>query len=450
MEESALMVRGLCRKQGKFKLHDISFTLPKGYIMGLVGRMGSGKTTLLKSILNPSLIGSGSVEYEGQAGFIMEDAPFFAEATLKENMDVFKNLYRNYDEKEFYERLKRVGLEDHKVYGLLSKGEKVRFQFAFAMGHHPGLLLLDEPTSGLDVTFRREFLYMLQEAVEKQMISVIFSTHLTDELERIADFIGVMDNGTLTMKENTASDTQIQDIETKNAQIQDIETGDTQIQNIETWGSQPRNVEPHNGKADNSEGKGIAVNGGGGDDDRADSGNDSRDNGRSAGRNKRLHRGAAPELKGMLRFCRGVYLKNSFRFAAYILCVMQFTLGWIVFVAEDEWRMAAGVITGMVITGVLFQYLGSAMQVDAGSGNRQRMVFMHAGRFFGLKPLLLWTARMLCTLRNSLCFTAVALVQYGIAAAVSGNPVYMLVLLEIAAGYAVIAVLSAIMTFIEC
>lgn len=430
MEESALMVRGLCRQQGKFELRDISFTLPRGYIMGLVGRMGSGKTTLLKSILNPSLIKSGSVEYEGQAGFIMEDAPFFAEATLKENMDVFKNLYKNYDEKEFYERLKRVGLEDHKVYGLLSKGEKVRFQFAFTMGHHPRLLLLDEPTSGLDVTFRREFLYMLQEAVEKQMISVIFSTHLTDELERIADFIGVMDNGTLTMKENTASDTQIQD--------------------IETWGSQPRNVEPHNGKADNSEGKGIAVNGGGGDDDRADSGNDSRDNGRSAGSNKRLHRGAAPELKGMLRFCRGVYLKNSFRFAAYILCFMQFMLGWIVFVAEDEWRMAAGVITGMVITGVLFQYLGSAMQVDASSGNRQRMVFMHAGRFFGLNPLLLWTARMLCTLRNSLCFTAVALVQYGIAAAVSGNPVYMLVLLEIAAGYAVIAVLSAIMTFIEC
>lgn len=440
MEESALMVRGLCRQQGKFELRDISFTLPRGYIMGLVGRMGSGKTTLLKSILNPSLIKSGSVEYEGQAGFIMEDAPFFAEATLKENMEVFKNLYKNYDEKEFYERLKRVGLEDHKVYGLLSKGEKVRFQFAFAMGHHPRLLLLDEPTSGLDVTFRREFLYMLQEAVEKQMISVIFSTHLTDELERIADFIGIMDNGTLTMKENTASDTQIQDIETKNAQIQDIET----------WGLQPRNVESHNGKADNSEGKGIAVNDGGGDDDRADSGNDSRDNGRSAGRNKRLHRGAAPELKGMLRFCRGVYLKNSFRFAAYILCVMQFTLGWIVFVAEDEWRMAAGVITGMVITGVLFQYLGSNMQVDASSGNRQRMVFMHAGRFFGLNPLLLWTARMLCTLRNSLCFTAVALVQYGIAAAVSGNPVYMLVLLEIAAGYAVIAVLSAVMTFIEC
>lgn len=95
MEESALMVRGLCRQQGKFELRDISFTLPRGYIMGLVGRMGSGKTTLLKSILNPSLIKSGSVEYEGQAGFIMEDAPFFAEATLKENMDFCRRARRS-------------------------------------------------------------------------------------------------------------------------------------------------------------------------------------------------------------------------------------------------------------------------------------------------------------------------------------------------------------------
>ena len=191
-EKNALEVKNLCRKQGKFKLHDISFTLPRGYIMGIVGRMGSGKTTLLKSILNPGLMDSGSVLYDKQAGFIMEDAPFIEGATLRENMELFKNLYNNYDEEEFYTRLKSVGLGDHKVYGLLSKGDKVR--------HHPELLLLDEPTSGLDVAFRREFLYMLQEAVEKEMVSVIISTHLTGELERIADFIGVMDDGTLSFE----------------------------------------------------------------------------------------------------------------------------------------------------------------------------------------------------------------------------------------------------------
>lgn len=198
-ENNALEVRSLCRRQGRFALENISFTLEKGYIMGLIGRMGSGKTTLLKSILNPSLINSGAVAYNGQAGFIMEDAPFLTEATIRENVELFKNLYRNYDEAEFYRRLREVGLEEHKVYGLLSKGEKVRFQFAFSMGMKPELLLLDEPTSGLDVSFRREFLYMLQEAVEKQMISIIISTHLTDELERIADFIGLMDNGGLKL-----------------------------------------------------------------------------------------------------------------------------------------------------------------------------------------------------------------------------------------------------------
>ena len=121
--EIALKVTDLCRRQGRFELKDISFALEKGYIMGLVGRMGSGKSTLLKCILNPALIKSGSVSYEGKAGFIMEDAPFLPEATLKENMKLYGKLYMDYDEAEFSDRLKGVGLGDHKVYGLLSKGE---------------------------------------------------------------------------------------------------------------------------------------------------------------------------------------------------------------------------------------------------------------------------------------------------------------------------------------
>lgn len=196
--EIALKVTDLYRRQGHFELKDISFTLEKGYIMGLVGRMGSGKSTLLKCILNPGLIKSGSVSYEGKAGFIMEDAPFLPEATLKENMKLYGKLYRGYDEAEFSDRLKRVGLGDHKVYGLLSKGEKVRFQFAFAMGHHPGLLLLDEPTSGLDVSFRREFLYMLQETIEQNMTGIIIATHIVEDLDRVADYIGTMEDGRMT------------------------------------------------------------------------------------------------------------------------------------------------------------------------------------------------------------------------------------------------------------
>ena len=376
MEESALIVRGLCRQQGKFELRDISFTLPRGYIMGLVGRMGSGKTTLLKSILNPSLIKSGSVEYEGQAGFIMEDAPFFIEATLKENMELFKNLYIDYDEKEFYDRLRSVGLEEHKVYGLLSKGEKVRFQFAFAMGHHPELLLLDEPTSGLDVVFHREFLYMLQEAVEKQMVSVIFSTHLTDELERIADFIGVMDNGTLTMEECGSGETK--------------ELGD---------------------------GEGI----------------------------EKLKRDT-PDFKGVSSFCRGVYLKSSLRFAAYVICFLQFMFGWIIFLTADELRFVSGFMSGLVLTGIMFQYIGQMTKEGAG----KKVMPMRVGYFFGVKPWLLWRARIQCMLKSSWCFAAVALVQCAAVIAITGNGGAMFAILGIFVDYVIVAALTAAAALIMC
>lgn len=193
-----LQVESLCRKQGKFQLKDISFSLEEGYIMGLAGRMGCGKSTLLRCILNPGLAQKGRIQYEGQAGFIMETAPFLPEATLRENAELFGVLYQGYDGSELSSRLKGMELGDHKVYGLLSKGEKVRFQFAFAMAHHPRLLLLDEPTSGLDVSFRREFLYMVQEAVEKELVSVIIATHLLEDLDRVADYIGVMEQGRMT------------------------------------------------------------------------------------------------------------------------------------------------------------------------------------------------------------------------------------------------------------
>lgn len=415
----ALKVSGLCRKQGKFELNDISFALPRGYIMGLVGRMGLGKTTLLKSILNPELIKSGSVEYEGQAGFIMEDAPFFIEATLKENMEVFKNLYKDYDEKEFYDRLKSVGLGDHKVYGLLSKGEKVRFQFAFAMGHHPSLLLLDEPTSGLDVTFRREFLYMLQEAVEKQMISVVFSTHLTDELERVADFIGVMEDGTLTISENEIQNTLISDAHTSNIGSINTETSNAKNSNTDIPDTDISNTPTRDVKRQGEKAKGNA---------------------------SALRQSDMPDLKGMISFCRGVYLKNQMRVVPYIICFFQFIFGWIVFLSEDERRFAFGFMTGIVFVGIVFQYLGTATQEGEGTG--RRMEPMRVEHFFGVNPWLMWRARMLCLMRSSLCFLVVGLVHFAAVTAITGNAGCLPAVVGIAADYVAVAVLSAVVTLI--
>lgn len=372
-QEIALEVKNLCRKQGKFKLHDISFTLPRGYIMGLVGRMGSGKTTLLRSILNPSLTDSGSVIYDKQAGFIMEDAPFIEGVTLKENMELFKNLYNNYDEGEFYARLKSVGLGDHKVYGLLSKGEKVRFQFAFAMGHHPELLLLDEPTSGLDVAFRREFLYMLQEAVEKQMVSVIISTHLTDELERIADFIGVMEDGMLSFKD-----------------VSDV-TGD-----------EHKNIS--DGKID------------------------------------------APDLRGLVRFCRETYLKSTNRFLSYLLCFFQFIFGCFVVFGNEAAFCAMSFIFCAV--GMFIQYMGTMSTLGGENGNK--IVLMRADGFFGVEPWAMWRARLRCLFRSSLCFVIVYVVQLAVIAALTGGGEYMLAVFGIILDYVIVTAVTAIVTLIFC
>ena len=236
MNDTVLQVQGLRKNYPAFTLSEVSFSLEAGRIMGFIGRNGAGKTTTLKSILGLVHPDAGEIRYFGlpfaqneqrikeQIGYAAGGTAYYQRRRVGEIAAVTADFYPGWDDKAYRNYLRRFSLDENKCLRELSEGMKVKFLLTLALSHHARLLLLDEPTSGLDVTFRREFLYMLQEAVEKQMISVIFSTHLTDELKRIADFIGIMDNGTLTMKENTASDTQIQDIETKNAQIQDIET----------------------------------------------------------------------------------------------------------------------------------------------------------------------------------------------------------------------------------
>lgn len=200
MEETALEVDIDRKNIGRFQLRDIHFVLKKGYILGVTGRMGAGKTSLMKYILNPGKPGKQNrIWYGGNAGAIMEGMPFLETASLNENAGIYGILYEDYSEELFREYLQRVDLGGHMIYGHLSKGEKIKFQYAFAMSHNPTLLILDEPDSGLDVTFRREFWYLLQEAVEKKMISVIISSHHTEELEKIADYIGYMEDGTFSV-----------------------------------------------------------------------------------------------------------------------------------------------------------------------------------------------------------------------------------------------------------
>ena len=212
-DRELLVVEKLNKKYKDFSLKDISFTLSEGYILGVIGKNGAGKTTLMNCII-------GAVPYEGKVcvegavnklhkraatekiGFIVENAPFFKKETLGKNGELLGTLYDDWDEKKFYDYLKKLELHYDMVYGELSKGMETKFQLAFALAHSPRLLILDEPTGGLDPVFRKNFLKILQNVVNEEMLSVIISTHLTTDLDKVADYVMMLDEGELVFYED--------------------------------------------------------------------------------------------------------------------------------------------------------------------------------------------------------------------------------------------------------
>lgn len=206
MENLVLSVEDVSIKLKKFNLKHISFQLPAGYILGIIGCNGAGKTTLMKVLQNIYIKNKGTVtiagfdtkkhevEAKNAVGFIM-DQPFFDQLSLEDNAKMFGDFYENYNHKLFLEYLIRFNLDKGKELGKLSKGMITKFQLAFALSHQAKLLILDEPTGGLDPIFRREFLEILQDVVETEEVSVIISTHITSDLDKVADYIALIDQG---------------------------------------------------------------------------------------------------------------------------------------------------------------------------------------------------------------------------------------------------------------
>lgn len=212
-DRELLVVEKLNKKYKDFSLKDISFTLSEGYILGLIGKNGAGKTTLMNCIIG-SIPFEGTVCVEGavntlhkraateKIGFIVEKAPFFKKETLGKNGELLGVLYDDWNEKKFYDYLKKMELHYDMVYGELSKGMETKFQLAFALAHSPRLLILDEPTGGLDPVFRKNFLKILQNVVNEEMLSVIISTHLTTDLDKVADYVMMLDEGEIVFYED--------------------------------------------------------------------------------------------------------------------------------------------------------------------------------------------------------------------------------------------------------
>jgi ABC-2 type transport system ATP-binding protein len=205
--ESAIEIRNLSKSYGDFRLKDVSFALPRGYIMGLIGPNGAGKTTIIKLLLNLVRRDGGEIrvfgrdnladetEIKARIGFV-HDTPFFYEHLTLANVEkTVAPFYRDWDDALFRRLAGEFQLPLGKRFKTLSRGMKMKFALAVALSHKADLLILDEPTSGLDPVFRRELLKKLSAFIQDEGKSVLFSTHITSDLERIADFITFIRDG---------------------------------------------------------------------------------------------------------------------------------------------------------------------------------------------------------------------------------------------------------------
>lgn len=202
-----LCVQNLCKRYERFELKNVSFRLDKGYIMGFIGRNGAGKTTTLKSILNLVHKAAGAVsvlgkdftqnelELKQQIGFMFGGVDYYLKSRIYKITDVTRRFYSNWDNDIYARYLKRFAIDENKKIAELSHGMRVKYSLALALSHNAKLLILDEPTSGLDPVARDDLLELFQELIEDGERSILFSTHITSDLEKCADYITYIQNG---------------------------------------------------------------------------------------------------------------------------------------------------------------------------------------------------------------------------------------------------------------
>ena len=207
--ENAIEISGLTKKYDGFTLDNVSFNVPKGSIMGFIGQNGAGKTTTIRALLNIIKADSGTIkmlgmdhikdEYEikEHIAAVFDEMPFHDELNARNISLIFRGIYKGWDDAKFKEYLDRLALPEKKKIGQFSKGMKMKLQIAAALSHGANLLVMDEATTGLDPVVRNEILDMFLEYLQDENNSILMSSHITGDLEKVADSITFIDKGKL-------------------------------------------------------------------------------------------------------------------------------------------------------------------------------------------------------------------------------------------------------------
>ncbi len=209
-----LDIKGLNKDFKKFKLDNVSFKLEPGYIMGFIGPNGAGKSTTIKLIMNLIKKDSGEIkifgkdhiqfekEIKNRIGFVYDESYFYEDLSIRQMKNIVAPFYKEWDEKLFNKYMKDFDLDPTQKIKKLSKGMKMKFSLGIALSHNADLIIMDEPTSGLDPVFRREILDVLYSIIQDENKSIFFSTHITTDLEKIADYITFINKGKIVFSKS--------------------------------------------------------------------------------------------------------------------------------------------------------------------------------------------------------------------------------------------------------
>lgn len=212
--KNVVELKGVTKDYGDFKLDQVSFTVPEGSVCGFIGQNGAGKTTTIKLMLDVIKANQGEIRLFGEniekdsarlredIGVVFDEMGFHEFMTGRDINIMMKNIYKNWDEDVFFDYLKRFSLPSRKQCGDFSRGMRMKLQIAVALSHHAKLLIMDEPTSGLDPIVRNEMLQIFREFVIEEDHTILLSSHITGDLEKLADEVVFINAGKIVLAGN--------------------------------------------------------------------------------------------------------------------------------------------------------------------------------------------------------------------------------------------------------